>query len=90
MKREPTPEELRWLKTALSPERLRKNLRRVNLLIPIETIALGLCIASLCIEGHNTLLVALTGLLTIQLLYLAANRHEIKQQIKRIKELMEK
>lgn len=87
MRREASPEEPQRLVAAHSPERLHKNLRRTNLLIPITAIALGLCMASLCIEGYDTLLVALAGVLTIQLIHLATNRREIKRLIKRIEQL---
>lgn len=77
-----TPEEQQWLKESCSPEKLRKNLRRVHLLIPIEALALALCIATLCIEGHNTLLCALSGLLFVQLLYLIPYQQELKKRLK--------
>lgn len=62
-------------------EKLQKNLRRTNLLIPIETLALALCIASLCIEGYQGLICALTGILFVQILYLVVIRREIKRQL---------
>lgn len=86
MKREPTPEEQKWLEAICDPQKLKRNLRRTSLLIPIESIALALCIASLCIEGCDNLLCALSGILIVQILYLVVNRREIKQQLTRIEE----
>ena len=84
-----TPEEQRWLKEVCSPEKLQRNLRRSNILIPIEIIALTLCIASLCIEGYDALLTALVGVLFAQIIFLAINRREIKRQLRSLEHLTE-
>ena len=77
-----TPEERKWLKEVCNPEKLQRNLRRSNILIPIEIVALTLCIASLCIEGYDALLTALVGVLFVQIIFLAINRREIKRQLR--------
>lgn len=81
MKTKLTPEERKWLEATQNPEKLQKNLRRTNLLIPIETLALVLCIASLCIEGYDGLIGTLTGILAVQIHYLVAIRRDMKQQL---------
>ena len=81
MERKLTPGERKGLEATHGPEKLQKHLRRTNLLIPIETLALLLCIASLCIEGYNGLIGALTGILAVQILHLVAIRRDMKQQL---------
>ncbi len=81
MKTNLTPGERKGLEATQNPEKLQKHLRRTNLLIPIETLALVLCIASLCIEGYDGLIGALTGILAVQIHYLVAIRRDMKQQL---------
>ena len=81
MERKLTPEQHKGLEATHGPEKLQKHLRRTNLLIPIETLALVLCIASLCIEGYDGLIGALTGILAVQIHYLVAIRRDMKQQL---------
>ncbi len=81
MKTNLTPEERKGLEATHGPEKLQKNLHRTNLLIPIETLALVLCIASLCIEGYDGLIGALTGIFAVQIHYLVAIRRDMKQQL---------
>ena len=85
-----TPEERKWLTTVCNPEKLQRNLRRSNILIPIEIVALTLCIASLCIEGYDGLLTALSGLFFVQLIFLVINRREIKRQLRSLEHLTDK
>ena len=81
MERKLTPEQRKGLEATHGPEKIQKHLRRTNLLIPIETLALVLCIASLCIEGYDGLIGALTGILAVQIHYLVAIRRDMKQQL---------
>ncbi len=64
-----------------NPEKLRRHLRRINLMIPIDSIGLGLCAGALIVEGYDALYGALTGLLGIQLLFYIALRRDLKQQL---------
>lgn len=72
-----------------SSEKLRKSLRRINLIIPIDAIGLILCIGSLIVEGYNTLLCALTGLLGIQLLFFIILRRDTREQLQRAEDFEE-
>ena len=74
-------EQRKGLEATHGPEKLQKHLHRTNLLIPIEALALVLCIASLCIEGYDGLIGALTGILAVQILHLVAIRRDMKQQL---------
>ncbi len=77
-----TPEQQRWLQHIQSSETLRKKLRRLNLMIPIDTIAFILCTASLIIEGYDSMLCALAALFGVQLLFLVTIRRDTKRELK--------
>lgn len=89
MDKHPNPSKSGRLPARPSPERLHKNLRRLRLMIPIDAVGLALCIGSLIIEGYDTLLCALAGLLGTQLLFFILLRRDLLQQLATAEEFID-